>query len=49
LKISEKLDRLFADLDESGDLVDLDARQTEALRKASDKRRAARKEHNGGR
>lgn len=45
----DEIDKMFRELEESGDLVDLDARQTEALRKAADKRRAARKEHNDGR
>lgn len=38
----DDLDRLFADLDEAGDLADLDARQAEALRKAAARRKAAR-------
>lgn len=31
----DDLDRLFADLEDSGDLAELDARQAEALRKAA--------------
>lgn len=38
----ENLDRLFADADDAGDLADLDARQVEALRRASQRRKEAR-------
>ena len=41
------LDRLFADLDESGDLADLDAHQTEALRRAAVERQKARRDRAG--
>jgi hypothetical protein len=38
----DALDRLFADMDDAGELLDLDARQTEALRKAAADRKARR-------